>query len=77
MITAHILIQAGAGTAATGTAGLREVPGAVETASVAGSCLVQARAETRDAGEMARPVTSRARGPAGVPRVMSCPVVHR
>jgi len=51
--------------AATGTAGLREVPGAAETASVAGSRQVQAWAETRDTGELARLVTSRPRVPGG------------
>ena len=38
MIASHILIQAEAGPAAIVTAALGEVPGASETASVAGLC---------------------------------------
>ena len=61
MIASYIVIQDEAGLAAIATAALREVPG---TASAAGSRDVTARAGTRDTGELARPVTSRARPPA-------------
>jgi hypothetical protein len=47
VIASHILIQAGAGPAAIVTATLGEVPGAAETASVAGPCDVIAPAGTR------------------------------
>jgi hypothetical protein len=77
VITSHILILAGAGTAATGTAGLREVLDVAETARVAGSGKVFARAQTRDTRELSRLVTSRARVPGGVTRMMNRPVVHR
>jgi hypothetical protein len=77
VITSHIPILAGAGTSATGTAGLREVLDVAETARVAGSGQVFARAQTRDNRELSRLVTSHARVPGGVARMMSCPVVHR
>jgi hypothetical protein len=54
VIALHILIQAGAGPAAIVTAALGEVPGAAETASVAGPCDVIAPAGTRDTAERAR-----------------------
>jgi hypothetical protein len=62
VIASHILIQAGAGPAAIVTAAPREVPGAAETASVAGPCDVIAPAGTRGTGERARLGASRARG---------------
>ena len=68
MIASHILIQAGAGPASIVTAAPGEVPGASETASVAGSCDVIAPAATRDTGERARSVTSRASASGGVMR---------
>ena len=77
MIASHILVQAEAGPAAIATAALREVRGVWETASVAGPCDVIVRAGTRDTGELARLVTSRARAPGGGTRAGSCPVVHR
>ena len=64
VIAWHILIQAEAGPAAVVTAALRDRLGASEAASVSGCRAVTARAGTRDAGELARPVTSRARAPA-------------
>ena len=50
MIALHILIQAGAGPAAIVTAALGEVPGAAETATVAGPCDVIA--PWRGAGQL-------------------------
>ena len=77
MIASHILIRAEAGPAAVVTAALRDGPGVSEAASVAGRCDVIARAGTRDTGELAGPVTSRARAPGGVTRTVSYPVVDR
>ncbi|HEV2253379.1 MAG TPA: hypothetical protein VGS06_09320 [Streptosporangiaceae bacterium] len=65
MIAAHIMIQA------------REVPGVWETASVAGPCDVIFWAGTRDPGQLARMVTSRARAPGGGTRAGGGPVVYR
>jgi hypothetical protein len=62
VIASHILIQAEASPAAIVTAALGEVPGASETASVAGPCDVIARAGTRGTGERGRPGASRAQG---------------
>ncbi len=62
MIALHILIQAGAGPAAIVTAAPGEVPGAAETASVAGLCDVIAPTGTRGTGERARLGASRAQG---------------
>ena len=62
MIASHILIQAQAGPAAIVTAAPGEVPGAPETASVAGPRDVIARAGTRGTGERARRGASRAQG---------------
>jgi hypothetical protein len=64
VIAWHILIQAEADPAAVVTAALRDRQGASEAASVSGCRDVIARAETRDTGELARPVTSRAQAPA-------------
>ena len=62
MIASHILIRAGAGPAAIVTAAPGEVPGAAETASVAGPGDVIARAGTRDTAERAKLGASRAQG---------------
>ena len=64
MIASHILIQAEAGPVTVVTAARQEVPGVPGTAGVVGRRDVIARAGTRDAGELARPVTSRAPAPA-------------
>ena len=77
MIASHIPIQAQVGPAAVVTAAVREVPGVWETASVAGPCDVIIWAGTRDTGELAKPVTSRARASGGGTRAVSCPVVHQ
>ena len=76
MIASHIPVQAQAGPAAIVTA-VREVPGVWETASVAGPCDVIIWAGTRDTGQLARLVTSRARAPGGGTRAGGCPVVYR
>jgi len=77
VIASHILIQAEAGPAAVVTAARQEVPTVSEAASVVGRCDVIARAGTGDTGELAMPVTSRARAPGAGTRTMSCLVVHR
>jgi hypothetical protein len=64
VIAWDILIHAEAGPAAVVTAALRDRLGASEAASVSGCREVIARAGTRDTGELARPVTSRARASA-------------
>ena len=68
MIALHVLIRAGAGPAAIVTAALGEVPGAAQTASVAGPCDVIAPAGTRDTAERARLAASRARASGGILR---------
>ena len=77
MIASHIPAQAQAGPAAIVTAAVREVPGVRETASVAGPCDVIFWAGTRDTGQLAGLVTSRARAPGGGTRAGGCPVVYR
>lgn len=77
MIASHIPIQAQADPAAIVTAAVREVPGAWETASVAGPGEVIARAGTRDTGQLAGLVTSRARAPGGGTRTGGCPAARR
>ncbi len=77
MIASHIPIQAQAGPAAIVTAAVREVRGVWEAASVAGPCDVIIWAGTRDAGQLARLVTSGARAPGGGTRAGGCPVVYR
>jgi len=77
VIASHIPNQARAGPAAVVTAAVREVPGAAETACVAGPCDVIIWAGTRDTGQLARLVTSRARAPGGGTRAGGCPVVDR
>ena len=76
MIASHILIQAEASPAAMVTAALRDRLGVSETASLARPCDVIAWAGTRDTGEPARPVTSRAGAPGGVTWAVSCPVIR-
>jgi len=76
VIAAYILIQTAPGTAAIVAAALRDLPGVLETASVAGPCDVIARAQARDIDELARLVTSRVQALGGVRRTLSCPVVH-
>ena len=77
VIASHNLIQAEASPAAMVTAVLRDRLGVWETASVARPCDVSAWAGTRDTGEPARPVISRAEAPDGVTRAVGCPVVRR
>ena len=76
MIAVYILIQTEPGTAAIVTAALREVPGVLEAASVAGPYDVIAQAQARDIDELAKLVTSQVQTLDGVRRTMSCPVVH-
>jgi hypothetical protein len=73
---AYFLIQAEAGKAAIVAAALRDVRGAWETASLAGPYDVIARTGGRDIDELARLVTLPGSSLDGVPRTMSCPVVH-
>jgi Lrp/AsnC ligand binding domain len=77
VIASHIPVQAQAGPAPIVTAAVQEVPGVRETASVAGPCDVIIWAGTRDTGQLARLVTSRARAPGGGTRAGGCPVVYR
>ena len=76
MIAAYILIQTQAGKAAIVATALRDVPGVLETASLAGPYDVIARAQARDIDELAKLVTSRVQALDGVSRTMTCPVVH-
>jgi Lrp/AsnC ligand binding domain len=76
VIAAHILIQAKVGQAATVAAALRDVPGVVEAASVAGPSGVIARAQAHDTSELSRLVVSGLQA-LGVRPAMSCPVAHR
>jgi AsnC-like helix-turn-helix protein len=59
MIAAYILIQTQAGKAAAMAAAPRGLPGAAETASVAGPYDVIARAQARDIDELAKLEASR------------------
>ena len=61
MIAAYILIQTQAGKAATVATALRDLPGVLETAALAGPCDVIARAQAPDLDELARLVASRSR----------------
>jgi len=76
MIAAYILIQAEPGKAATVAAALRDVPGVLEAASVAGPYDVIARAQAPDIDELATLVTSQVQDLDGVTRTLTCPVVH-
>ena len=76
MIAAYILIQAEPGKAATVAAALRDVPGVLETASVAGPYDVIARAQAPDIDELAKLAASRVQALDGVTRTLTCPVVR-
>jgi DNA-binding Lrp family transcriptional regulator len=76
MITAYILIQAEPGKAATVATALRDVPGVLETASVAGPYDVIARAQAPDIDELAKLAASQVQDLDGVTRTLTCPVVH-
>jgi DNA-binding Lrp family transcriptional regulator len=76
MIAAYILIQTQAGKAAIVATALREVPGVLETASLAGPYDVIARAQAQDIDALARLVASRVQALDGVRQTMTCPVVH-
>jgi len=76
MIAAYILIQTEAGQAGLVAAALRDLPGVVEAACVAGPYDVVARAQARDIDELARLVASQVQALHGVRRTLSCPVVH-
>ena len=76
MIAAYILIQAEPGKAATVAAALRDVPGVLEAASVAGPYDVIARAQAPDIDELATLAASQVQDLDGVTRTLTCPVVH-
>lgn len=76
MIAAYVLIQAGPGKAATGAAALRGLPGILETVSLAGPYDSIARANAREADELAKLISSRVQALDGRRRTMTCPVVH-
>ena len=76
VIAAYILIQAETGKAAIVAAALRDVRGVSETAILAGSYDVIARAQAHDIDELARLVTSGVQALDGVRQTMTCPVVH-
>jgi DNA-binding Lrp family transcriptional regulator len=76
MITAYILIHAEPGQAATVAAALRDVPGVLDTASVAGPYDVIARAQAPDIDELAKLAASRVQALDGVTRTLTCPVVR-
>jgi len=76
MIAAYILIHAEPGQAAIVAAALRDVPGVLETASVAGPYDVIARAQAPDIDELARLAASQVQALDGVTRTLTCPVVH-
>jgi DNA-binding Lrp family transcriptional regulator len=76
VIAAYILIQTQAGKAAIVATALREVPGVLETASLAGPYDVIARAQAQDIDALARLVASRVQALDGVRQTMTCPVVH-
>jgi DNA-binding Lrp family transcriptional regulator len=76
VIAAYILIKTEAGKAAAVAAALRDLPGAPETAVLAGPYDVIARAQAPSADELARLVTSRIQALDGVRRTTTSPVVH-
>jgi DNA-binding Lrp family transcriptional regulator len=76
VIAAYILIQTQAGKAAVVATALRDVPGVLETASLAGPYDVIARAQAQDIDALARLVASRVQALDGVRQTMTCPVVH-
>ena len=77
MIAAHIMIQ---GAGRPGRRRDRGGPGGagrLGEASLAGPCDVIIWAGTRDTGQLARMVASRARAPGGGTRAGGCPVAYR
>ena len=76
VIAAYILIETEAGKAASVAAALRELPGVSETAVLAGSYDVIARAQAHNIDDLARLVTSRLQALEGVLRTMTSQVVH-
>ena len=76
MIAAYILIETEPGKAVTVAAALRDVPGVLETASVAGPYDVIARAQAPDIDELAKLAASQVQALDGVTRTMSCPIIH-
>jgi DNA-binding Lrp family transcriptional regulator len=76
MIAAYILIETQPGKAATVAAALWDVPGVLETASVAGPYDVIARARAPDIDELAKLAASQVQALDGVTRTLTCPVVH-
>jgi DNA-binding Lrp family transcriptional regulator len=76
VIAAYILIQAEVGKVAMVAAALRDLPGVSQTASVAGSYDVIARAQAPDIDELGRLVATRVRALDGVTRTLTCTVVH-
>jgi DNA-binding Lrp family transcriptional regulator len=76
VIAAYILIQTEVGKAATVTAALRQLPGVLDAAAVAGPYDVVARAQAPGIDELAKLVTTRVQALDGVARTTSCPIVR-
>ena len=76
VIAAYILLQTEAGQAAIVAAALLDVPGVLETASLAGPCDGIARAQAPDIDEPARLVASGVQALHGVRQTMGCPIAH-
>ena len=76
VIAAYILLQTQAGQAAIVAAALLDVPGVLETASLAGPCDGIVRAQAPDIDEPARLVASRVQALHGARQTIGSPVVH-
>ena len=76
VIAAYVLIETEAGQAAVVAAALRDLPGVLEAAVLAGPYDVIARVRAQGIDELARLAAGQVQALDGVIRTMTCPVVH-
>ena len=77
MIAVYVLIQAEVGMAAAVAAAVRDLPGVLAAASVAGPYDVSARAQARRIDLLGRLVVSRCQMAGGVLRTITCPIISK
>ena len=76
VVQAYILIQTDVGKAAEVAAAIAEIKGVTLAEDVTGPYDVIVRAEARNVDELGKLVVAKVQNISGIPRTLTCPVVH-
>ena len=76
MVQAYILIQTEVGKASTVAETISKIPGVIQAEDVTGPYDVIVRAQSETVDELGRRVVATVQQVAGIPRTLTCPVVH-